>query len=83
MGRRRVARRAFTKTREVPLTIAIRKPSLGSAATSYLAQQHKLLIDGKWVAAATSAGLLQLWPAARGEPVTLEKPGQATKTNKG
>jgi WD40 repeat protein len=29
--------------------------------------------DGKWVAAATGDGLLQLWPAAGGEPVTLEK----------
>ena len=33
------------------MTIAIRKPSLGSAATSFLATDHKLLIDGKWVAA--------------------------------
>jgi phenylacetaldehyde dehydrogenase len=33
------------------MTIAIRKPSLGSAAASSLARDHKLLIDGKWVAA--------------------------------
>jgi phenylacetaldehyde dehydrogenase len=33
------------------MTIAIRKPSLGSAAASFLATDHKLLIDGKWVAA--------------------------------
>ena len=33
------------------MTIAIRKPSLGSAATKYLAKKHKLLIDGKWVEA--------------------------------
>ena len=33
------------------MTIAIRKPSLGSAATSFLATDHKLFIDGKWVAA--------------------------------
>jgi phenylacetaldehyde dehydrogenase len=31
------------------MTIAIRKPSLGSAAAKYLAKKHKLLIDGKWV----------------------------------
>ena len=31
------------------MTIGIRKPSLGSAATKYLAKKHKLLIDGKWV----------------------------------
>jgi hypothetical protein len=29
------------------MTIAIRKPSLGSATTKYLAKKHKLLIDGK------------------------------------
>jgi phenylacetaldehyde dehydrogenase len=33
------------------MTIAIRKPSLGSAAAAFLATDHKLLIDGKWVAA--------------------------------
>jgi WD40 repeat protein len=33
--------------------------------------------DGKWVAAATSASPLQLWPAAGGGPVTLEKPAEA------
>ena len=33
------------------MTIAIRKPSLGSAAASFLAKHHKLLIDGKWIAA--------------------------------
>jgi phenylacetaldehyde dehydrogenase len=33
------------------MTIAIRKPSLGSAATAYLAKHHKLLIDGKWAEA--------------------------------
>src|ERR1700728_5455798 len=31
------------------MTIAIRKPSLGSAATAFLAKKHQLLIDGKWV----------------------------------
>ena len=31
------------------MTIAIRKPSLGSAATAFLAKPHKILIDGKWV----------------------------------
>ena len=31
------------------MTIAIRRPSLGSAATAFLAKPHKLLIDGKWV----------------------------------
>ena len=33
------------------MTIAIRKPSLGSAATAFLAKPHKLFIDGKWVEA--------------------------------
>jgi acyl-CoA reductase-like NAD-dependent aldehyde dehydrogenase len=33
------------------MTIAIRKPALGSAAAAFLAKEHKLLIDGKWVAA--------------------------------
>src|SRR3984957_6284147 len=33
------------------MTIAIRKPALGSAATAFLAKELKLLIDGKWVAA--------------------------------
>jgi phenylacetaldehyde dehydrogenase len=33
------------------MTIAIRKPSLGSAATAFLAKPHRLLIDGKWVEA--------------------------------
>src|ERR1700730_12792640 len=33
------------------MTIAIRKPALGSAATAFLAKDLKLLIDGKWVAA--------------------------------
>jgi len=31
------------------MNIAIRKPSLGSAATLFLAKKHQLLIDGKWV----------------------------------
>jgi phenylacetaldehyde dehydrogenase len=33
------------------MTIAIRKPSLGSAAAAFLARPHRLLIDGKWVEA--------------------------------
>jgi phenylacetaldehyde dehydrogenase len=33
------------------MTIAIRKPALGSAATAFLAKDLKLLIDGKWVPA--------------------------------
>jgi acyl-CoA reductase-like NAD-dependent aldehyde dehydrogenase len=35
--------------REVFMTIAIRRPALGSAATAFLAKQHQMLIDGKWV----------------------------------
>src|ERR1700744_2486815 len=31
------------------MTIAIRKPAMGSAATAFLAQKHQMLIDGKWV----------------------------------
>jgi phenylacetaldehyde dehydrogenase len=33
------------------MTIAIRRPALGSAATAFLAKEHRMLIDGKWVAA--------------------------------
>jgi phenylacetaldehyde dehydrogenase len=33
------------------MTIAIRRPSLGAAATAFLAKEHRLLIDGKWLAA--------------------------------
>src|SRR5271154_5032607 len=36
-------------SREVEMTIAIRKPALGSAATAFLAKKHHMLIDGKWV----------------------------------
>jgi WD40 repeat protein len=36
--------------------------------------------DGKWVAAATIGGLLQLWPAAGGELITLEKQAEAALT---
>src|SRR6202795_5181339 len=35
------------------MTIAIRKPAMGSAATAFLAKKHKMLIDGKWVEAAS------------------------------
>src|ERR1700683_3093473 len=33
------------------MTIIMEKPALGSAAAAFLAKDHKLLIDGKWVAA--------------------------------
>jgi phenylacetaldehyde dehydrogenase len=33
------------------MNIAIRKPSLGAAAASFMAKEKKLLIDGKWVSA--------------------------------
>src|SRR5579862_8808261 len=33
------------------MTIAIEKPALSSAAAKFLAKDHKLLIDGKWVSA--------------------------------
>src|ERR1700733_8805851 len=33
------------------MTITIERPSLSSAAETFLAKEHKLLIDGKWVAA--------------------------------
>jgi WD40 repeat protein len=36
--------------------------------------------DGNWLASATRAGSLQLWPLAGGEPVTLEGPGSNQKT---
>src|SRR5262245_59436532 len=37
--------------REESMNIAVRKPTLSSGATSFLAKERKLLIDGKWVAA--------------------------------
>lgn len=33
------------------MTITIQRPSLSSAAETFLAKEHKLFIDGKWVAA--------------------------------
>ena len=47
------------------MTIAIRKPSLGSAATTFLAKDHKLLIDGKWVAAKSGETFQVEDPATR------------------
>jgi phenylacetaldehyde dehydrogenase len=44
------------------MTIAIRKPTLGSAATAFLAKEHLMLIDGKWV------------PARSGETFAVEDP---------
>src|SRR5271156_4913272 len=31
------------------MTIAIRNPAMGSAATAFLAKKQQMLIDGKWV----------------------------------
>src|SRR5262249_21991424 len=36
--------------------------------------------DGKWLASATRAGSLQLWPLAGAEPITLEGPGSNQNT---
>ena len=33
------------------MTIAIEKPALSSAAAKFLNKEHRILIDGKWVAA--------------------------------
>ena len=33
------------------MTITMEKPALGSAAAKFLAREHKLFIDGKWIAA--------------------------------
>ena len=33
------------------MNIAIAKPKLGKSARAFLAKQHRMLIDGKWVAA--------------------------------
>src|SRR6478735_5690844 len=33
------------------MTVAIEKPALGRAAAEFLGKQHRMLIDGKWVAA--------------------------------
>src|ERR1700690_3118597 len=35
------------------MTVTIEKPALGAAAATFLAKKHKMLIDGKWVAAAS------------------------------
>ena len=49
------------------MNIAIRKPSLGSAATAFLAKRHKLLIDGGWV------------DARSGKTFTVEDPATEEK----
>ncbi|OCC05871.1 betaine-aldehyde dehydrogenase [Labrys sp. WJW] len=49
------------------MNIAIRKPSLGSAATAFLAKRHKLLIDGEWV------------DARSGKTFTVEDPATEEK----
>jgi hypothetical protein len=36
---------------EDDMTIAIEKPALSSAVTKFLDKEHRLLIDGKWIAA--------------------------------
>src|ERR1043165_4652902 len=35
------------------MTITLEKPSLSQAAEKFLAKEHKLFIDGKWVTAAS------------------------------
>jgi phenylacetaldehyde dehydrogenase len=44
------------------MSVAVLKPSLGSAARSFLAKPHHLLIDGKWV------------PAKSGKTFAVEDP---------
>jgi phenylacetaldehyde dehydrogenase len=34
---------------DTEMTIAMRRPALGSAAAAFLAKKHQMLIDGKWV----------------------------------
>jgi phenylacetaldehyde dehydrogenase len=51
-----------TTKEDTTVTIAIRKPTLGSAATAFLAKEHLMLIDGKWV------------PARSGETFAVEDP---------
>jgi len=48
------------------MNIAIRKPSLGAAAASFMTKEKKLLIDGQWVAAQTG----QTFPVE--DPATQE-----------
>jgi phenylacetaldehyde dehydrogenase len=48
------------------MTIAIEKPALSSAAAKFMAKEHKMLIDGKWVAAKSG----KTFPVE--DPATLE-----------
>jgi phenylacetaldehyde dehydrogenase len=58
------------------MTIAIRRPALGSAATAFLAKEHRMLIDGKWVAARSG----QTFPVE--DPATQEVIGQVPAGDK-
>jgi phenylacetaldehyde dehydrogenase len=58
------------------MTIAIRRPALGSAATAFLAKEHKMLIDGKWVGARSG----QTFPVE--DPATQEVIGQVPAGDK-
>src|SRR5271170_5863668 len=48
------------------MTVSIEKPELSSAAASFVARKHKLLIDGKWVEAQSGRTF------AVEDPATLE-----------
>jgi phenylacetaldehyde dehydrogenase len=58
------------------MTIAIRKPALGSAATAFLGKKLNLLIDGKWVEAASG----KTFPVE--DPATEEVIAQAPEGDK-
>ncbi|MGJ4860454.1 aldehyde dehydrogenase family protein [Labrys sp. La1] len=58
------------------MNIAIRKPSLGSAAAAFLAKRHKLLIDGEWVDARSGKTF------AVEDPATEEKIAEAPAGDK-
>src|ERR1700730_625048 len=45
------------------MTIAIRKPAMGAAATAFLAKKHQMLIDGKWVDAPATEEVIAHVPA--------------------
>ena len=48
---------------DTEMTIAMRRPALGSAAAAFLAKKHQMLIDGKWVDARSGQTFAVVDPA--------------------
>jgi hypothetical protein len=55
------------------MTIAIRKPAMGSAATAFLAKKQQMLIDGKWVDARSGKTFAVEDPATE-EVIAMSRP---------